>query len=241
MRLFIAEKPSVAKAIAEELGITDKGDGFIACGSDKITWCFGHMLELAEPDEYTASDAPINPSTGKKLWRMEDLPIIPQKWIINPKQEAKKQLKIIERLLKDADVVVNAGDSDREGQLLIDEVLDYFHNNKPVLRFWVSAHDSVSLKRGLASMKDNVTYKGLGAAAIARGRADWLIGMNLSRAYTLSAQRGGARALLTVGRVQTPTLALVVARDRSIEAFKPKDYHTIKAAIKCNNIGCQNH
>lgn len=235
MRLFIAEKPSVAKAIAEELGITDKTDGFITCGVDKVTWCFGHMLELAEPDEYTANDAPINPSTGKKLWRIEDLPIVPKTWIVNPKQEAQKQLQIIQRLLKDADVVVNAGDSDREGQLLIDEVLEHFHNTKPVLRFWVSAHDSVSLKRGLISMKDNLAYKGLGAAAIARGRADWLIGMNLSRAYTLSAQRGGCRVLFTVGRVQTPTLALVVARDRAIEAFQSKNYHTIKATIKHNN------
>ncbi len=232
MRLFIAEKPSVAKAIAEELGLTDKGEGYLVCGADKVTWCFGHMLELAEPDEYTAHDAPINPATGKKLWRPEDLPIVPVAWISRPKPDAAKQLKAIGRLLKEAHVVVNAGDSDREGQLLIDEVLDYFKNTKPVLRFWVSAHDATSLQRGLSSMQDNANYNGLGAAAMARGRADWLIGMNLSRAYTLRAQRGGSRALLTVGRVQTPTLALVVARDRDIEAFKPVPYHTVKAVIQ---------
>ena len=234
MRLFIAEKPSVAKAIAEELGVTGKGEGFIECDADRITWCFGHMLELAEPDEYTDDDAPVNPVTGKKLWRVEDLPIIPTAWVIRPKSEAEKQLKVIARLLKEASVIVNAGDSDREGQLLIDEVLDYFDNSKPVLRFWVSAHDAVSLQRGLAAMKDNAGYVGFGAAAMARSRADWLIGMNLSRAYTLRAQRGGSRALLTVGRVQTPTLALVVGRDRDIEAFKPVPYHTIKAAIQHN-------
>lgn len=232
MRLFIAEKPSVAKALASELGVTGKGDGYIECGEDKITWCFGHMLELAEPDDYTPDNVPCNPSTGKKIWRVEELPIIPNVWRITPKKDAEKQLKSIGCLLKEASVIVNAGDSDREGQLLIDEVLEYFGNKKPVLRFWVSAHDSVSLQRGLASLKNNAEFAGFGAAAQGRGRADWLIGMNLSRAYTLRAARGGSRALLTVGRVQTPTLALVVARDREIEAFKSIPYYTIKAAIK---------
>ncbi|MBA2710173.1 MAG: DNA topoisomerase 3 [Tatlockia sp.] len=235
MRLFIAEKPSVAKALAAELGETKKVEGYIECGNDTITWCFGHMLELAEPDEYTSSDAPCNPKSMKKIWRIEDLPIIPTHWIIKPKNEAEKQLKIIGQLLKRASLIVNAGDCDREGQLLIDEVLDYFNNEKPVLRFWVSAHDSVSLQRGLSSLKDNSLFKGLSAAAMGRSRADWLIGMNLSRAYTLSAKRAGDNALLTVGRVQTPTLALVVARDLDIESFKPRAYHTIKAAFQVNN------
>lgn len=232
MRLFIAEKPSVAAALGEELGLSAKGEGYIECGRDKITWCFGHMLELAEPDEYTEADVPRNPKTDKKIWRVDELPIIPSTWIIKPKNEAKKQLKIIEQLLKKAGLIVNAGDSDREGQLLIDEILEYFDNQKPVLRLWVSAHDSISLQRGLSSMKDNTHYQGLSRAALSRSRADWLIGMNLSRAYTLSAQRGGSTTLLTVGRVQTPTLALVVAKDREIETFKAKDYHSIKAAFQ---------
>ncbi|HIF0302654.1 TPA: DNA topoisomerase 3 [Legionella pneumophila] len=235
MRLFIAEKPSVAGALAQELGVTGKEEGYIECGTDKITWCFGHMLELAEPDEYTANNVPRHPKTDKKIWRVDELPIIPETWIIKPKNEAKKQLKIIGQLLKEASLIVNAGDSDREGQLLIDEVLEYFNNQKPVVRFWVSAHDSISLQRGLASMKDNAHYKGLRLAALNRSRADWLIGMNLSRAYTLSARRGGSHILLTVGRVQTPTLALVVARDREIEAFKSKDYYTIKTAFQIGN------
>lgn len=235
MRLFIAEKPSVAKALAEELGVTKKEEGYIECGHDKITWCFGHMLECAEPDEYTSFDVPCNPKTGKKLWRIDELPIIPATWIIKPKVDAQRQLKIIGSLLKEAQLIVHAGDGDREGQLLIDEVLEYFNNKKPVQRFWVSAHDSVSLQRGLALMKDNALFQGFSAAAMGRGRADWLIGMNLSRAYTLSAQRGGANTLLTVGRVQTPTLALVVNRDRDIEGFKPVAYHTIKAAFQVGN------
>lgn len=235
MRLFIAEKPSVAKAIAGELGVTGKGDGFIECGQDKITWCFGHMLEQAGPDEYTADDVPCSPATGKKLWRVDDLPIIPTTWIMRPRDDAKQQLAVIGKLLKAASEVVNAGDPDREGQLLVDEVLVHFNSNKPVQRFWVNAQDSVSVQRGLAALKDNATYHGFGAAAQARGRADWLIGMNLSRAYTLRAQRGGSRVLLTVGRVQTPTLAIVVARDREIEAFKSIPYHTIQAQIQHAN------
>ena len=231
MRLFIAEKPSVAKAIAGVLGSTGKGNGYIVCGNDTITWCRGHMLEQAEPDAYTPDDVPRG-SNGKKLWRVDELPIIPQSWVLNPKEDAKEQLAVIGSLLKQADVVVNAGDPDREGQLLVDEVLDHFKSRKPVQRFWVSAQDAVSVKRGLDALKENADYAGWADAARARQRADWLIGMNLSRAFTLRAQRGGSRALLTVGRVQTPTLALVVARDREIEAFKPIPYHTIRAEIQ---------
>src|SRR5690554_1241231 len=220
MRLFIAEKPSVAKAIAAELGTTGKGDGFIECGSDKVTWCFGHMLEQADPDEYTPDDVPRGPS-GRKVWRVDELPIIPDTWILKPKDDAKKQLNIIGKLLKESNEVVNAGDPDREGCLLVDEVLEHFRYSKPVRRFWVSAQDSVSVRRGLDALKNNADYRGWSDAARGRQRADWLIGMNLSRAYTLRAQRGGSRALLTVGRVQTPTLALVVGRDKDIEGFKP--------------------
>lgn len=234
MRLFIAEKPSVAKAIAEELGVTSKKDGYLECGQDKVTWCFGHMLEQAGPDEYTPDDVPTN-DKGRKIWRVDELPIIPSEWILRPKDDAKKQVKIIGGLLKTASQIINAGDPDREGQLLVDELLEHFNNTKPVVRYWSNAIDSVSVKRALASMKDNRDYHGFAAAAEGRGKADWLIGMNLSRAYTLRAQRGGSRALLTVGRVQTPTLALVVSRDREIESFKAVPFHTIRAEIKHSN------
>lgn len=234
MRLFIAEKPSVAKAIAAELGITGKAEGFIECGQDKVTWCFGHMLEHAGPDEYTPGTVPRTPS-GKKIWRVDELPIIPATWIVRPKDDAKHQLNAIGRLLKNVSEVVHAGDPDREGQLLVDEVLNHFKCSKPVRRFWVSAQDPVSVQRGLGALKDNAAYHGWGRAAQARARADWLIGMNLSRAYTLRAQRGGSRALLTVGRVQTPTLALVVSRDREIEAFESIAFHTLQAKIEHAN------
>lgn len=234
MRLFIAEKPMVAKALAEALGVTGREDGYIECGSSTVTWCFGHLLEQAEPDEYTPDDVPRGKS-GNKIWRVEELPIIPERWILHPKETAKAQLKIIGKLLKSAKEVVNAGDPDREGQCLVDDVIEYFNCKLPVKRFWVSSQDSVTVKRGLSALKNNADYAGWSDAARGRARADWLIGMNLSRAYTLRAARGGSRALLTVGRVQTPTLNLVVQRDKEIETFKAIPFHTIHAKIKHEN------
>lgn len=228
MRLFIAEKPSVAKAIAAELGVSQTANGYILCKTgDAVTWCFGHILEMAKPEHYNEAYA---------RWRPEDLPIVPDEWALLPKEDAKKQLAVIGELLKKADEIVHAGDPDREGQLLVDEVLEYFGNRLKVSRFWVSAQDSVSIQRGLGALKDNTAYRGFRDAALARQRADWLIGINFSRAYTLRAQRGGAqRVVLTVGRVQTPTLALVVQRDRDIEAFKAKAFHTLRATIQHEN------
>jgi len=231
MRVFIAEKPNVAKAIAAVLGMTNKKDGYIECGSDYITWCFGHMYEQAEPDVYTSDDVPTDDS-GKKIWRTDDLPIIPEKWILKPREDAEKQLKTIHHLIERADTIVNAGDPDREGQLLVDEILEEAGCNKPVLRYWSSGNDTTSVTRALKAMPSNDKYVSFGRAALARGRADWLVGMNYSRAFTLSAERGGSRALLTVGRVQTPTLALVVQRDLDIENFKPVPYHNIKAVFQ---------
>jgi len=229
-RLFIAEKPSVAKALAAELGRASRSDGYLSCGEDIITWCFGHMLELASPDEYTSDDVPRS-KAGRKRWRVDELPIIPEKWKSHPKEDARKQLKIMGSLLKRAGVteVVHAGDPDREGQLLVDEVLAHFKNRKPTRRYWVSAQDPVTVRRGLASLKNNSDYQGWAAAARARARVDWLTGMNLSRAFTLASERSGAGALLTIGRVQTPTLALVVQRDHDIERFVSVPFYMIEA------------
>lgn len=231
MRLFIAEKPSVAKAIAAEIGVTETHRTHLICGEDVVTWCFGHMLELAEPDDYTPADVPCR--NGKKIWRVDELPIIPanDNWVLKPKPDAELQLKQIGKLIKQANTIVGAGDPDREGQLLIDEVLDFFGNQSPVLRYWANAIDPVSVKRALGDLKNNADYLHFGQAAIGRQRADWLIGMNLSRAMTLRAERGGSHALLTVGRVQSPVLALVVGRDRQIDSFTQIPYHTLKASL----------
>ncbi len=237
-KLFIAEKPSLAKAIYTELGVAKREDGYVICkDGNLVTWCFGHLLEQAEPDEYL-------PEEGRKFWRSEDLPIFPKQWILHPKIDrktgkpdpgVKKQLRIIQSLLKKADTVVNAGDPDREGQLLIDEVLGYFSNQKPVLRFWASAIDPASIQKALHTLKPNSQFVGMRLSALSRSRADWLLGMNLSRAYTLAQPRpakGEKRRLIAVGRVQTPTLMLVAIRDAAIANFKPVPYLNIIASLE---------
>lgn len=228
MRLFIAEKPSVARAIAQALGTLDtKKKGQIICENDNVvTWCFGHMYHLAEPDSYTG-DVPVSAKTGKKLWRWEELPIIPTVWKLEATDSCKEQLKVIKDLLKQAETVVNAGDPDREGQLLVDEVLEEAKYKGEVLRYWANAVDDKSVKKAIADLKPNVNYKGLGDSARARSRADWLVGMNLSRAFTLA-----NGSLVTVGRVQTPTLRLVFDRDEKIRNFKPIDYFLLTATFK---------
>lgn len=163
MRLFIAEKPSVAKAIVAELGCVTRGDGFITCKDGSVvTWCFGHLLEQAEPDAYLPDDVPRT-KKGSKVWRFEDLPIYPKNWKLLPKNDkgVKKQLATIGKLLKKASLVVHAGDPDREGQLLVDEVLEHFRYTGRVQRFWVSAQDSASIRKGLTNLRDNETFDGM--------------------------------------------------------------------------------
>ena len=230
-RLFLAEKPSVAKVISKSLGVTRRQEGYTECGNDVVSWCFGHMLEQKGPDHYISDDIPKS-KAGKKIWREEDLPIFPTTWVLEEKSDAKKQIAVIKSLLGKAKVVVNAGDPDREGQLLVDELLDYFKFRGEVLRYWASAQDDVSVKRALAALKPNKDFRNYGETAKARSCADWLIGMNLSRAYTLASKRAGGSAVLAVGRVQTPTLAIVVQRDLKIENFKPVPYFRLVGRFK---------
>lgn len=232
MKLFIAEKPSVARCIIDALGLSKKEQGYyVALNGDIVTWCFGHLLELASPDHYLGDNVPLNKSGKAKVWRMQDLPILPEAWTNQPKKDTKKQLVVISKLLKSCTTVVNCGDPDREGQLLIDEILEYYKCKKPVLRYISSAQDSASVKKALSSLKNNTNYSGMANAARARQRADWLIGMNLSRAYTLAAKGD----LIAVGRVQTPTLNLVAQRDMEIKNFVSKDYYQISAQFAHNN------
>lgn len=204
-------------------GPVSRKDGYITTGDGVITWGYGHILRQAEPDEY-------DPKYEK--WRVEDLPIIPQTWKLLVADSCKKQFEIIKNLIGQATEIVHAGDPDREGQLLIDEVLDYVDNQKPVRRILLNALDEQSIKKAIVALRDNQDFFNLKQSALARSRADWLIGMNLSRAYTLAAQRAGHRTTLPVGRVKTPTLALVVRREREIENFKPADYFTVKAEFQ---------
>ncbi|WP_443743362.1 DNA topoisomerase 3, partial [Sutterella sp.] len=232
--LYIAEKPSVAKAIAAELGVLKRDDGFLSCRDDvAVTWCFGHLLEQAEPDAYLPDDVPKT-KKGTKVWRLADLPIFPKEWLCVPRGDkgVRKQLSTIGRLLKSARELVNAGDPDREGQLLVDEVIEHFHIRKPVKRFWVSAVDPASIRKGLANLRENADYSGMRDAARGRSRADWLLGMNLSRAYTLTSRGDdGKTQLVAVGRVQTPTLAMVARRDYAVEHFEPQPYLAVTADL----------
>lgn len=227
MRLFIAEKPSMAAEIAKCLpGPASRHDGYITTGGGVVTWGYGHILRQAEPGEY---------DSRYEKWRAEDLPIIPQSWKLLIAQSCQKQFAIIKNLINEAEEIVHAGDPDREGQLLIDEVLEYLRNAKPVRRILLNALDEKSIKKAIDNLRENHEFFHLSQSALARSRADWLIGMNLSRAYTLAAQRAGHRATLPVGRVKTPTLALVVRRERELESFKPADYFTVKADFQHEN------
>lgn len=223
MRLFIAEKPSLGRAIAAELGVTQTCQGYMVCGNDVVTWCFGHLLEQYDPDDYDET---------WKLWGRSSLPLIPRGWRLKPKKDALTQLQIINHLLSEAATVVNAGDPDREGQLLVDEVLEHFSYYGPVQRIWLASLDSRSIQKALATLKDNRDYANLRDSARARSQADWLIGMNATRAMTLRGRESGRDGVLSMGRVQTPTLALVVNRDREIAAFTPIDYLVLQASLQ---------
>ena len=213
MRLFIAEKPNMGAEIAKNLpGPATRRDGFIETKGGVVTWLFGHIMRQAEPEEY---------DEAYKKWRMEDLPIIPSQWKLLVTDSCKKQFQVVRKLLADASEVIHAGDPDREGQLLVDEVLEYLKNKKPVKRLLLNALDEQTVKKALADLRDNKDFQTLKESGLARARADWLIGMNLSRAYTLAAQRAGHKTTFPIGRVKTPTLALVVLREREIAGFTP--------------------
>ena len=235
-RLFIAEKPSLGRAIAAALPSPKKNDqGFIRCGNgDVVTWCIGHLLEQVEPDAY---------DDRYKKWNLLDLPIVPEQWQLRPRKSASKQLTVVRKLLKESSHIVHAGDPDREGQLLVDEVLDYCKVSKTkkesTQRLLISDLNLPAVKRALNQLRSNRDFIPLSVSALARSRADWLYGMNMSRAYTLLGQKAGYQGVLSVGRVQTPVLGLVVRRDEEIENFVPKDYFTLHALIPYQAEGGQ--
>lgn len=228
MRLFIAEKPSLGRAIAEVLPKPHrKGDGYIECGNGQVvTWCIGHLLEQAQPDVYDARYA---------RWNLLDLPIVPEKWQLQPKPSVTKQLNVIKRLLGDAQEVIHAGDPDREGQLLVDEVLDYLQlapeKRQQVQRCLINDLNPQAVERAINRLRANSEFVPLCVSALARARADWLYGINMTRAYTILGRNAGYQGVLSVGRVQTPVLGLVVRRDEEIENFVAKDFFDVKAHI----------
>jgi DNA topoisomerase-3 len=223
MRLFIAEKPDLARAIVEGLGGGTRQSGYFDCGNDYVTWCFGHMLQLLDPEDYDAR---------YKVWAMDDLPIAHIPWRKQPAGDKKDQLKVIMGLLKQADSVVHAGDPDDEGQLLVDEILEYAKCRLPARRLLINDNNTAVVRRALANMRDNREFAGLSAAAEARSVGDQLYGYNLTRAYTLAARKAGYQGVLSVGRVQTPILGLVVRRDREFEAHTKSFYYLVTGQFR---------
>ncbi|MCF2948563.1 DNA topoisomerase III [Paraglaciecola aquimarina] len=224
MRLFIAEKPSLGRAIADVLPKPHKkGDGYInAANGDTVTWCVGHLLEQEQPEAY---------DPAFKKWSHEHLPIIPQQWQLAVKKKTAKQLAVIRKLVKQADNLIHAGDPDREGQLLVDEVINFLgvtgSKKNSIQRLLINDLNPSAVKQSLNKLRSNREFIPLSTSALARSRADWLYGINLTRAYTLQGQKVGYKGVLSVGRVQTPLLGLVVRRDIAIEAFVSKPFYEV--------------
>ncbi|WP_213781566.1 DNA topoisomerase [Caballeronia sp. dw_276] len=236
-RLFVGEKSSLVQAVVAVLPGTSRRDGVVTyIGDDAFVPLAGHALEQAMPDEYLADDVPRT-KNGSKIWRYEDLPIVPTDWLMAPRGDLERNVRAVEKLLSEVDQVVHLGDPDEEGQLLVDEVLIYLGNTKPVLRLLVNDYNPAKVRQALDSMHSNEEpqFRAWFSWALARSRYDWLLGLNLTRAATLRACELGFDGVLTVGSVQTPTLMIVYGRDRAIEMFKPTAYFTIAAKVQHEN------
>ena len=224
MRVFIAEKPAVARAIAAVLpGPQQRHKTYIQSGeANVVVWCAGHILTPYMPEDYDPQ---------YKRWEVADLPIIPSDWKLKVAARTKNLYQTITKFTRQATLIVHAGDPDREGQLLVDEVLAQIGIQVPVKRLLISDLNAVAVKRALGKLEDNAAYAGLRDAALGRSRADWLYGLNLTRLYTVKGRASGHTGVLSVGRVQTPVLGLVVRRDREIEAFVSKPFYELTAEL----------
>ncbi len=228
MILYIAEKPSMGRAIAAAFPKPQtKENGCIRLANgDVISWCIGHLLEQAEPQDY-------NPDY--KRWQADHLPIIPERWQLKIRKSAQQQLSLLQQLISEADELVHAGDPDREGQLLVDEVIAWSKatafKRGSVKRLLINDLNSSAIRQALKHMQPNQNFVPLSTSALARSRADWLYGLNMTRAYTLRGQHAGYQGVLSVGRVQTPLLGLVVRRDWEISHFDSVAYYQVQAEI----------
>lgn len=222
MRLFLCEKPSQGRDIAKVLGAIRRGDGYLIGLETTVTWCIGHLLETAPPEAY---------GEQFKNWSLGHLPIIPVQWQVEVKLKTAAQFNVIKRLLSEATSVVIATDADREGEMIARELLEHCNYRGPVQRLWLSALNDASIRKALFSLKSGQETFPLYHSALARSRADWLIGMNLSRLFTLLGRRAGYDGVLSVGRVQTPTLRLVVDRDRAIASFVSVPYWDVEVRL----------
>lgn len=223
MKLCIAEKPSVARDIAEVIGAKQRHDGFYEGNGYWVTWTFGHLCTLKEPHDYNEK---------WKFWRLEDLPLIPDKFGIKLIDDSgvKKQFSIIERLVEGCEEVINCGDAGQEGELIQRWVLAKARCKVPIKRLWISSLTEEAIREGFQALKDGEQYQNLYAAGSARAIGDWLLGMNATRLFTKKFGQG--KATLSIGRVQTPTLAMIVARHKEIEAFRSEEYWELKTIYR---------
>lgn len=222
MRLFLCEKPSQGKDIGRILGATQRGEGCLSGSGVTITWCIGHLVEAAAPEVYDAA---------LKRWSLEQLPIIPQQWRVEVKPKTATQFKVVKALLAKATHLVIATDADREGELIAREIIDLCGYRGPIRRLWLSALNDASIRKALDALRPATDTLPLYFSALARSRADWLVGMNLSRLFTVLGRQAGYGGVLSVGRVQTPTLKLVVDRDREIARFVSVPYWAIDVSL----------
>lgn len=223
MIVCIAEKPSVAKEIAEVLGARSRHDGYFEGNGYQVTWTFGHLCTLKEPHDYTPM---------WQRWNLSSLPMIPPRFGIKliDDRGIEKQFSIIERIMKNADMIVNCGDAGQEGELIQRWVMQKAQAKCPVKRLWVSSLTEEAIREGFANLKDQSEYQPLYEAGLSRAIGDWLLGMNATRLYTL--KYGKNRQVLSIGRVQTPTLALIVKRQHEIDNFVPQQYWLLRTLYR---------
>ena len=214
--LVIAEKPSVAQSYAKNLSAYKKQDGYMEGENCLVSWCLGHLAEYARPEEYDERYA---------KWQFDDLPIIPEKWKLQVSADKKKQFSVLKELMnrEDIEYLVNGCDAGREGELIFQRVYDLSGCRKPVRRLWISSMEDEAIKNGFREMQDASLYRNLCMAAVCRAQADWLIGMNATRAYTTKYYKK-----LVVGRVQTPTLAMLTERQDRIEHFQKETFYRVE-------------
>ena len=223
MKVCIAEKPSVAREIAEVLGATQRKDGYIEGNGYQVTWTFGHLCTLKEPHDYTPN---------WKAWSLSSLPMVPPRFgiklISNPTYE--QQFKVIESLMQQAEMIINCGDAGQEGELIQRWVMQKAGAKCPVYRLWISSLTEEAIREGFRQLKEQSEFNRLYEAGLSRAIGDWLLGMNATRLYTL--RYGQNRQVLSIGRVQTPTLALIVNRQAEIDNFKPEPYWELKTIYR---------
>ena len=214
-KLVIAEKPSVAQSLAAVIGATVRKDGYLEGNGWRVSWCVGHLAGLADADSY-------DPKYAK--WRYDDLPILPEHWQMVVGKDKKKQFDILKKLMNAPDVteVVNACDAGREGELIFRSVYELAGCQKPMKRLWISSMEDSAIREGFANLRPGADYDGLRDAALCRAKADWLVGINATRLFSVLYHR-----TLNIGRVMSPTLALIVQREAEIDTFQPVPFYTV--------------